>query len=55
MESARVIERRRLAIERTSARAPKTRIERTCVSTQKKEIDHRTIDRSPTVIERTCA
>ena len=55
LESVRAIERRRIAIERTSARAPKTRIERTCVRMHKKEIDHRSIDRSPIAIERTCA
>ena len=55
MESMRAIERRRLAIERTSARAPKKRIERTCDRTQKKEIDHSAIDRRPTAIERTYA
>jgi hypothetical protein len=55
MESVRAIERRRLAIERTSARAPKKRIEHTCVHAQKKEIDHSAIDRRPTTIERTYA
>ena len=55
MESVRAIERRKLAIERTSARALKKRIERTCDRAQKKEIDHNAIDRRPTVIERTYA
>jgi hypothetical protein len=53
MESVTAIERRRLAIERTSARAPKERIERTCVRAQKKEIDYNAIDHSPIAIERT--
>ena len=43
------------AIERTSTRVPKTTIERACVRTHKKEIDHRAIDHSLTAIERTCA
>ena len=43
MESVRAIERKRLAIERT------------CDRTQTKEIDHSTIDRRPTAIERTYA
>ena len=55
MESVRAIERRRLAIECTSPRVPKTRIERTYVHGQKKEIDHREIDRILMAIERTCA
>ena len=55
MESIRAIERRRLAIERTSARALKKRIERTCNHTQKKEIDHSEIDCRLTAIERTYA
>ena len=50
LESVKVIERRNPVIERTSTRAPKTRIERTCVRVHKKEID-----RNPTVIERTYA
>jgi hypothetical protein len=53
MESVRVIERRRLAIERTSAQAPKERIERTCVRAQKKEINYSATDCSPIAIERT--
>jgi hypothetical protein len=53
MESVRAIERKRLVIERRSARAPKERIERTCVRAQKKEIDYSAIDRSPIAIERT--
>jgi hypothetical protein len=53
MESVRAIERRRLAIERTSAQAPKERIERTCVRAQKKEINYSAIDCSPIAIERT--
>ena len=55
-ERARVCEgdRRILTIECTSTRAPKKRIERTCVHAQKKEIDHRAIDRSPMAIEGTC-
>jgi hypothetical protein len=51
----RAIERRILAIERTSARATKKRIKRTCILTQKKEIDHSAIDCSSMVIERTYA
>jgi hypothetical protein len=39
----------------TGDRAPKKRIERTCVRAQKKEIDHKAIDRSPTAIDRTSA
>ena len=55
MEFIRAIERRRLAIERTSARALKKRIERTCNRAQKKKIDHSAIDHRPTAIERTYA
>jgi hypothetical protein len=55
LEFVRAIERRILAIERTSARVPKERIERTCIRTQKKEIDHSAIDRSLIAIERTYA
>jgi hypothetical protein len=47
LESVGAIERRRLAIEHTNTRAPKARIERTCVHVQKKETDR-------SVIERTC-
>jgi hypothetical protein len=36
MESVRAIERRRLAIERTSARASKKRIERTCIARKRR-------------------
>ena len=53
-DSVQAIERKILAIERTSARVPKKRIERTCVRTQK-QIDHKAIDRRLTAIERTYA
>ena len=43
------------AIERTSTRAAKKRIERICDRTQKKEIDHNAIDHRPIAIERTYA
>jgi hypothetical protein len=44
VDSVDAIERRRPAIERPSARAPKARIECTCVREQKKEIDHSAIE-----------
>jgi hypothetical protein len=40
------IERRRPAIERTNTRAPKARIERTCVHVQKKETNRSAIERT---------
>jgi hypothetical protein len=54
LESTRAIERRRPAIKRTSARAPKARINRSAIALERRRLIS-AIERTRSAIESTCA